>query len=398
MATPAPKDYSKTDDIQKGALMALKAFGIKEEVEQQKYMRKLNEAKLAMQVRQDEREVKAADVALKVAQANQIKIETETALKQIEMQQKQEEMMGKRLAMARTQDILSGKPATGEHGGVMQTPTQDPEELFNRLLQVQAPTMQGKDILKAAEGLRPKEQTEGERVFQLKIRETMNSLKVDRPTATGLVLGYQKINTNPLTGESVIVDITTGRSRPIKSMGKPKQEEAPKETDINLYRATDKGTGLYSTIMNAVSVSSGFVGGPIAKEHIQARQELNMAQRSLYRALRESSKVLAFEMQSIFKEHPIDPSIIRSPAIAKANMEVIDKFMIQRIKDYEEIANNTSLPMEDRKNAGSSVTSMKHFRNILGIPQTGPQPGDIEDGYKFLGGDPMSPYSWEKIE
>lgn len=35
---------------------------------------------------------------------------------------------------------------------------------------------------------------------------------------------------------------------------------------------------------------------------------------------------------------------------------------------------------------------------MVGQPQTGLQPGTIEDGHEYVGGDPASPSSWRKVQ
>ena len=221
--------------------------------------------------------------------------------------------------------------------------------------------------------------------------------------ARKLALGSVQIVTDPVLGTSMLVDKGTGETRPISDPTlEPETTDSPdlpeNKRDIDLYKATEKGTGLYSAILNAVSVASSAIGGPIAKETVKARQELTMAQRNLFRALRESSKVLAFEMKTIFEEHPIDPNILRSPLIAQANLEVIDSAIRNRLADANRTIADPSLPASDRKDARSLAKAMGDFLEILNVPQTGLAAGTVEDGYKFKGGDPSDPTNWEQVK
>lgn len=201
------------------------------------------------------------------------------------------------------------------------------------------------------------------------IKEAYKGISDDQ--AKRIALGTLKVVTDPVSGNFELVDVGTEEQIPLKTRGeKPLETRNRAKREIDLYEATEKGTGLYSAILNALSVGSSMVGGPIAEDTVKARQKLIMAQRSLYRALRESSRVLAFEMKTIFEEHPIDPSMVRSPKMAKANMEVIDQVVRNRIANAQNAANDRSLPTEDRKNARSTIQAMKNFLDILNVPKS----------------------------
>jgi hypothetical protein len=232
--------------------------------------------------------------------------------------------------------------------------------------------------------------------LQEKIEATLSAYPgMDRDTATRIALGTKKVVTDPMTGNWASVDVGTNTqhqiteetpqaaAEPSAAEGEPSGDEAPKR-DISLYEATERGTGLYSAFLNTASTISGMVRGPIATETVKDRQRLEMAQRNLFRALRESSKVLAFEMKTIFDEHPIDPSIWRSPEIAQANFEVIDETLKNRILDAEKAAVDKTLPISERRDARATLKAMKDFREILAVPDKQGDSGLSDDDRKLI--------------
>ena len=285
-------------------------------------------------------------------------------------------------------EILSGKGTSFTHRdyhvayGSLPPDTQKTLMPPDKLLDKYVPT----DLLKMQQGINRQEEEMKAEVqlkkskdladykpteLESKIRTIYEAYKgqISMEDAKAIATGTRKIVRDPYTEEWAMVDLATKEQIPLRPQRETSQVSPERESGINLYKEAEKGTGAWSAMMDYGSKISGLVRGPIAEEHIKSRQNLKMAQRSLFRALRESSKVLAFEMKTIFEEHPIDPSIWRSPEIARANFEVIDNFIRNRIAEQGMIANDKTMPVKSRKDAELLMRSMGDFINILGVPK-----------------------------
>jgi hypothetical protein len=79
MEAVMPKDYSDVSGIMQGAQMAMQAYGIKNERDMQKYNQQMQDRQMALQEKQDMREMNAAEMAAKITglKYDQEKAETE---------------------------------------------------------------------------------------------------------------------------------------------------------------------------------------------------------------------------------------------------------------------------------------------------------------------------------
>lgn len=189
-----------------------------------------------------------------------------------------------------------------------------------------------------------------------------------------LATGMRKVVVDPISGVPTIVDLGTGESRYLKEQPYTPEAQAaagPLPRKINLWESVEKGTGLASGALAKGSEISGLVRGPVAGEHIRARQDLVMAQRQLYSSLRQSSKVLATEMQYIFEQFPIGPDIFKSPEYAKAQFRSIDQAVKEKLVRERAKERDVRLPANDRRKARSVISSMESFLETLGVPPEG---------------------------
>lgn len=72
------------------------------------------------------------------------------------------------------------------------------------------------------------------------------------------------------------------------------------------------------------------------------------------------------------------------------------------VKNYKEMAGqigNSNLPIERRLAALETVKKIwqKYDKSAAPATNAGPQPGTVQDGYRFKGGSPSDPSSWEKL-
>jgi hypothetical protein len=101
-----PKDYADTSGIMQGAQMALQSFGIKNQKDQQAFMQKMEDRKMLLQEKKDQREMNSAEMASKItdlkyrqAETQQKEFELDTNKRMLERQVKEQELLSTKLKM-----------------------------------------------------------------------------------------------------------------------------------------------------------------------------------------------------------------------------------------------------------------------------------------------------------
>lgn len=173
-----------------------------------------------------------------------------------------------------------------------------------------------------------------------------------------------------------------------------------------LYDAAGEAHGFYPTILAAVSRIAGQIPGmPIAEDTLEARQMLRTAAGELRRTLSINPRFPEGEMNRLMEEfNSILPSAFNSGPAAQQDLRTIAQSIAERIAQFETDARNELLDVDTRQQQYNNANAMRSFLAELGAPQdgagdgAGPQPGAVEDGYRFLGGDPANPASWEPVQ
>ena len=90
------------------------------------------------------------------------------------------------------------------------------------------------------------------------------------------------------------------------------------------------------------------------------------------------------------------PNLSDTPEVASNKLVMVERLLQNKINEQKGIL----------KGSGYDVSGIPEFQKTelpevvqkKGLLGKGPKPGSIEDGYKFLGGDPADPKSWEKVK
>ena len=87
----------------------------------------------------------------------------------------------------------------------------------------------------------------------------------------------------------------------------------------------------------------------------------------------------------------------------ESGAQIADKEMQREFEAFFPQPGDAPQVIEDKKKAREKAEeSMRHQAGAAYMPsrsrtKTGPQPGAIEDGYRFKGGDPSNPSNWERV-
>lgn len=249
-------------------------------------------------------------------------------------------------------------------------------------------------------------------------RKTENERQIDQLMARGfsrsdaedIANGYVVVNTDPITGQVTLVNKTDGTQRPVDYQLKPDAAAAAPapvaregeltvpapsptgplsgsapgtvETDPTrqpiertLWERAPNATGVANTINQVVTdvlpqVLPGEQGpsSVIRPDVVQDRQAFATATSDLIRALSINPRFPAAEMDRISKEINIAPSATVGTEGLRARMRAVDEMLRNTLKNQEEAAMDTSLPVNDRQAALSNANAIKNFLNILGVP------------------------------
>ena len=225
-------------------------------------------------------------------------------------------------------------------------------------------------------------------LFMTKVKELMRTNPgLDETKATKLVTGALKINTNPVTGETVMVDTVTGKSTPITENGQDAETgetvAPPSPDNHTLWELSDLSTGAWSGIKSVWGKTAGQLGLPPASKTDYARQRLEAAQNDVIRAFALTSRLTGIEINRIRKEINIEPAVFDSPAALRNRMIAVRDFIEGNKDALEVMAKDTNMPKQDRADARASVFYMARFLKTLGVPSEITSPIDNDEQTKI---------------
>ena len=200
--------------------------------------------------------------------------------------------------------------------------------------------------------------------------------------AAAIASGSVRVVSNPITGETQLLNLTTSESKQITGQSSSDVDfdvAVPEET---LFSRAAKFTGAYEAGKRAVQGVTGQVGLDVAtEESLGAAQDFETAQNELVRAFRESSRYAASEAAALKKELNISLSPFEDPKSAEAKLRSIDKSLARRYENEVATFRDTSFPPSDRQDARMRAKAIAEFRANLGVPTSSTQgnvPSDVD--------------------
>jgi hypothetical protein len=153
----------------------------------------------------------------------------------------------------------------------------------------------------------------------------------------------------------------------------PQASQAPQQQqmsgDRTIWQRRANVTGPVSAavdIAGRVPVAGEAMGG--GGQITTDRQYVEAQSRELIRALSQSGRYLATEMQAIEKEVNISGSVIDNPEAYARRLIGIDDALAKRVQAETKILANPRTPLEQRKSAESVINVISNFRQTLGVP------------------------------
>jgi len=220
------------------------------------------------------------------------------------------------------------------------------------------------------------------------IEDMQRTYGISRQQATGLADGTTRLSTNPITGETMLVDMVTGKGQPVKMPDEVRNEmalmglapeEGASEADINLYEMARSTTGLWPSLQSNLQKITGQINVDVAPDQLlQNLQTFQLAQNQVIRALSINPRFPVAEMERIRKEINIEPSALKDATTLQNQIISVDQYMKQRLQEEQAAAADTMLPREDRRAALSAAKNIASFLRILGVPEQAQGSGEAE--------------------
>jgi hypothetical protein len=166
-----------------------------------------------------------------------------------------------------------------------------------------------------------------------------------------------------------------GGSQPAADMGATQPAPAQTQTlnnpsqDRTIWQRSTNIAGVGPSVTQAVGalpvVGEALDGGG---QVTQDRQYAEASSRELIRALSQSGRYLASEMQSIEQEVSIAGQVIDNPSAYKQRLIGIDQALEKRVEDAKKDVANPSISIDKRRAANDVIATITNFRATLGVP------------------------------
>jgi uncharacterized protein YkwD len=203
-----------------------------------------------------------------------------------------------------------------------------------------------------------------------KIQRIMSTHNVDQRTAVGIVDGTLKLQQDPLTGDRVVVDMTTNRATPVDVDYKP-SERGELGSDLGsgetLYEQADDATGVVPTVGRAISNTVGQTGIDMfqAPDQTQAASEFDLFKRDLIRSMSLNPRFPVAEQQRIENLIPVGP--MTSAASLRTSLEALDRELARIEQDTSIGARDRTSPVQTRQQDAQTLRAVRLARERLGV-------------------------------
>jgi len=214
------------------------------------------------------------------------------------------------------------------------------------------------------------------------VQTLVNTLGISPARAVSIVQGTEKVVTDPVSGDIAIYDEATGETTPID----PSPDVAQKikggagttgDPQVTLAAMARESTGLLNSLKLVLQRVAGQAGMEIsdAPEIANMRQQVDVAKRSLIRALALNPRYPVSEQEAVAKEINISPSAFNDPITMQAQLQAVDTALRERLDDEIMASNNKSLPKSTRQAARQSANDIQNFLDLLGADDIDSQNG-----------------------
>jgi len=192
---------------------------------------------------------------------------------------------------------------------------------------------------------------------------------LSKKEAAGLVIGTTRVIVDEVAGTRYLVDMITGTERKLVSEGAKPIKEAAKNGKKTIWEYSELGTGIVSAAKAAGSVVTGTVGLPVAGETLQARQFIQSSQNDLIRSLSINPRFPVGEINRLKEEVNIAPTVFDNPKMMRERIIAIDDYLRRRVEKEKDVANDETMPANDRKAAKSAAKDINYYLKLLGAPK-----------------------------
>jgi hypothetical protein len=241
---------------------------------------------------------------------------------------------------------------------------------------------------------------------ETKIQDIMDTFGVDRRTAVGIESGVLRPIADPVTGQTRLIDLTNNTFRettpaapaapappaPAPLVTGPRANitpppaaepapaapapapaaEAPPAPRRTLFEMAQMPltTGATPALMQAGQNVLGQIGANIVTpEFTERRQAFSNMQNELIRAVINNPRFPVAEQERIRREINIEPGVLLDPQTLLARIKSLDTTLRSSLANREREGEDTSLPVETRRNARAAANDIKNFLATLGVPQ-----------------------------
>lgn len=250
----------------------------------------------------------------------------------------------------------------------------------------------------------------------------MEGIGVPRNVAIGIADGVYKADRHPVTGELQVVDMSTGR--PI--YGGPqqrRQEQPPQPVPFTggsqqfgrQFENAPASFGLEGAARGLANTAFDVAGMPVPYRDVQQTQaDFRVLQESLVNDLESaySGRVPSWMLKNLRDLTPSPGSPFEGAETARTKLNAMGRQLQSELTITEQSLSRELSP-KNRQDAEAKISALRSGISRVGAAlqsfgappsqsaqrqQSAPQPGTVEDGYRFKGGNPADPNSWERVQ
>lgn len=235
--------------------------------------------------------------------------------------------------------------------------------------------------------------------------------------ATGIVDGRLRADRHPVTGVLQVVDMATGqpayqqRSAPSSAQGVMTSPEAttPSNQFGQQFPNAPGSFGVGGAAQGAINrISDAFGAGPVYPDVAQTQADFAVLRESLLNDIASSygRQPPSWLLKEIRDLTPEAGSVLQGAGAAQSKLNALGRHLQGELDNtnralQRELSPANRQEMEARQQG--LISGLERVNGALQAFQTqptqgdAPQPGAVEDGYRFKGGDPADRNNWEPV-